>query len=428
VREVPHNVEVEAAVLGAMMLTRHALDRSLAMLVAADFYMPLHQDVFASCAALRSRNLPVDPVLVAAEIGAGAGPLMAMAAGTPAGVDPSSYCGEVRRLSVARRTMTAGYEIAEMGLAAERPELANEKLERMLLALLSENHGDSLGRGGVALGTEMLDYLEAEAEGVLPTGFADIDRVLNGGMRPGQLIVIGARTGQGKTAAAVTIAWSVAMRRKVPTLIFSLEMGSLEVTKRLVSIDSNVPLSDILRKRLDPKQLRQVHTSTGLLMDSPLTIVDRGQMTMSRVAAEARRAHVECGGLGLVVVDYLQLMQGSDAEQREQQLSGFTRGLKLLARELGCPVIAAAQVNREGANRPDQRPQLTDLRGSGAIEQDADVVILLSRNEEDTASGVCRWDVAKNRAGEARHVEMVWLGAFTRFAEQWRGPAPEERF
>lgn len=436
-RVPPHNTDAEEAVLGALMLSREAMADVIEILEPEHFYSPAHGHVFEAILSLYGAGQPVDPVTVAEEltraglleaVGGGA-ILLDLQAATPAISNATHYARIVEEHALLRKLIVVTNEIAEM--AYDKPEdvvKAVDDAEARMFEVAQRRVTNSTAEIKELL-AKNLDRLEAlydrgESLTGVPTGYLDLDDLLSG-LQPGAFYVVGARPAMGKTAFALGMASNASMQSGKPVLIFSLEMGQLELSQRILCSDARVDAGKVKTGNLNESDWAKINHSVGRLAEAPIFIDDNPQTTVMEIRAKARRLQSRVGGLGMVVVDYIQLMTGrSNAESRQVEVSEISRGLKILARELECPVVALAQLNRGLEQRQDKRPMLSDLRESGALEQDADVVMFLYRDEiydtESEHKGVAEVIVAKHRNGPTDTVKLAFLGQFTRFENMAR--------
>ncbi len=377
----PHNIEAEESLLGAMMLSREAITAAVeARLEADDFYKPAHGAIYEAAFALHSRGEPVDPVTVAEELRraarledlGGRQTLLRIQAATPASANAAHYAQIVAELSMLRKLIHTASGIQEMAYAAE--DDVDETLDRAEAAIFEvaeKRVADSLTQLYPAL-EQTMDQLEAlydrdtEIVGTA-TGFHDLDTILLG-LHPSTLSIVAARPGQGKTSFALGLAQHVALHGGKPVLFFSMEMGYLELTKRLLAAEARVPSRKLQTGRLSEHEWPRVNQAVGRLAEAPFFIDDNPHCTVMEMRAKGRRIKARYGELGLIVVDYLQLMSSHrKVESRQVEVSELSRGLKILARELEAPVVCLSQLNRQLEYRQDKRPMLADLRESGCL-------------------------------------------------------------
>lgn len=419
-RQPPHDHQAEQIVLGAMMLAESAiLDVTSRLVGPGDFYRPHHAEVYRAILAQWQESLPVDPVAILDRLGGawaqrhGASALHVMVEGVPLAASAGYHAGivaekaKLRRIGeVASRVARAAFD-SDSGLSAD--ELAGQVGEALDALNGPQDGGD--GRTDLAsIIDDALGQIEAAAAAPdvmpgVPTGFADLDR-LTGGLRPGQLVVIGARPGIGKSTLGADFCRAAAIRHNLPTIFFTLEMSKAEMGLRILSAESRVPLHVLRTGRLTADDQGKLAKRVEAIAAAPLHIVDDPAANLAKIKATARRIKAATGRLGLVVVDYLQLMPSATGRRdanREQEVSALSRGLKLLAKDLDVPIVAMSQLNRGSEHRVDKRPQLSDLRESGAVEQDADIVILIdredARDKESPRAGEADLIVAKHRNG-----------------------------
>jgi replicative DNA helicase len=388
-RVPPHNLEAEESLLGAMMLSREAITAAVeARLEASDFYKPAHGSIFEAAYGLHSRGEPVDPVTVAEELRrasqldqlGGRQTLVRIQASTPASANAQHYAQIVAELSMLRRLIETAGGIQEMAYAAE--DAVDDTLDRAEAAIFEvaeRRVADTLMPLYPAL-EETMNQLEAlygnqgDIVGTA-TGFRDLDALLLG-MQPSTLTIIAARPGQGKTSLALGMAQHVALVGRKPVLFFSMEMGYLELTKRLLAAEARVQSRKLQTGKLSEHEWPRVNQAIGRLAEAPFFIDDNPHCTVMEMRAKARRVKARYGDLGLIVVDYLQLMSTPGrSENRQVEVSELSRGLKILARELEAPVITLSQLNRQLEYRQDKRPMLADLRESGCLTADTEITL-----------------------------------------------------
>ena len=433
----PQNIEAEASLLGAMLLTVDAIIDATQIVEAGHFYKPVHQSIFSAITSLYGQGEAVDVITVNDELKracvddsvANTGALMSLSAGTPAATNASHYARIVYEHAILRSLITTAHEIAEIGYSQPVDvQQAVDEAETMVFNVAQGRVTDSMAFMHDLLG-ETLDDIEAlydrgDAITGTPTGFIDLDE-LTAGLQPSSLIVVGARPAMGKTSFALNIVAHASMVEQRPVLLFSLEMSKLELSKRMLVSEAKVDATSIRNGRLKDEDWTKLAQAMGRLGKAQLWIDDDPNITVMDIRAKARRLKSKVGDMGMVVVDYLQLMSGrASAENRQVEISEISRGLKILARELECPVIALSQLSRGLEQRTDKRPMLADLRESGAIEQDADIVMFLYRDEiynpDSADKGQAEVLIAKHRAGPTGVVLLAWLGHQTRFANMAR--------
>jgi replicative DNA helicase len=436
-RVPPHNLQAEESLLGAMLLSRDAVAAAAERVTADSFYKPAHGHIYDAVSTLTARGEPVDPVTVADELRradlleqlGGPSVLLSLQANTPATSNAGRYAQIVEDHALLRRLIQVASEISELGYSLPDDVIKTLDTAETMVYDLSQNRitdstaelrdllPDTLSR------IEML-YDRGDAITGTPSGFTDLDE-LTSGLQPEALIVVGARPAMGKTAFALGMATHAAMQAGKPVLYFSLEMSRLELSQRLLSAEARVDSRRMASGRLEDSDWTKITGAVGRLAEAPLWLDDNPNVSIAEIRGKARRLSSKVGQLGLVVVDYIQLMTGrSNAENRQVEVAEISRGLKILARELHCPVVALAQHNRGLEQRADKRPLLSDLRESGALEQDADVVMFLYRDEvynpESPDTGTAEILVSKHRSGPLGVTRLAFLSHYTRFANMAR--------
>lgn len=436
VRVPPHSIEAEQAVLGGLLLDNAAWDNVADIVRADDFYRPDHQLVFEAIAILSGNGKPCDVVTVSEELARnskleGAGGLAylgTLARETPTAANVRAYADIVRERSLLRQLITAGTAIATAALSNEG-ETARELVDRAEQKVFEIAEAGFRGRGGaISIRTLLPDVIDQIDEAYsnpdklrgLPTGFADFDRI-TGGLRPGDLVIVAGRPSMGKTTLAVNMAEYAAINPniKASVAIFSMEMPSEQLVTRLLSSIGSVHLGSLRSGRITDEDWVRVTSATTQLSESKIFIDETPALSPTELRARARRVKRE-HGLDLIVVDYLQLMQvPGNKENRATEISEISRGLKVLAKELACPVIALSQLNRGVEQRENKKPVMSDLRESGAIEQDADMILLIYREEvydkQTNKKGIAEIDLAKHRNGEIGTFALTFQGQYSRF-------------
>ncbi|MBV8303911.1 MAG: replicative DNA helicase [Acidimicrobiia bacterium] len=435
----PHNLEAEESLLGAMLLSGDAIAAAVNIhLSADDFYKPAHGHIYDAVSTLSAQGEPVDPVTVAEELRradlhdlvGGLPALLSLEARTPATSNAARYARIVEDHALLRRLIGVAGEIAEIGY--ELPDdvaTAVDRAEAMVYEVAQRRVIDSMVDIRALL-EQSLDHIEAlyeRGEDItgIPTGYTDLDEML-AGLQPSNLIIVGARPAMGKTSLGLGMAAHAAMHANRPVLIFSLEMSHLELTQRLLCAEARVDASRLRTGRLQEPDWPKISHAVGRLGEANIFIDDNPHLTVMEIRAKARRLKSRQGDLGLIVVDYLQLMAGRpDAENRQVEVSEISRGLKILARELECPVVGLSQLSRQLETRADKRPMLADLRESGSLEQDADVVLFIYRddvyNPESADRGAAEIIVAKHRNGPTGSVQLAFIDRYTLFANMAKG-------
>ncbi len=428
-RVPPHNLEAEESLLGAMLLSRDAITAAVeAHVEVSDFYKPAHGHIYEAIQSLHGQGEPADPVTVAEELRradlldniGGRTALLQIQGNTPASANVGHYARIVNELALLRRLIGVAGDIAEMGY--DESDDVTETLDRaeaLVFEVAEKRVSDSMVGIRDAL-QDTLDELEArygddsELVGV-PTGYDEVDKKLHG-LQRSNLVILAARPGMGKTSLALGLAKNVAMTTGKPVVFFSMEMGALELTKRLLAMEAGVDATRLWTANLTETDWGKISHAVGRLAEAQLHIDDNPHCTVMEMRAKARRLRARHGDLGLVIVDYIQLMTpsstGRRSENRQVEVSEISRGLKILARELECPVIALSQLNRQLEYRQDKRPMLADLRESGGLEQDADVVAFIYRDEvynpESDDRALAEIIIAKHRNGPTGTARLVF--------------------
>jgi len=439
-RVPPHSVEAEQAVLGGLLLDNSTWDAIADRLTAEDFYRRDHQQIFAAIAELAGRSEPADAVTLAEHLAAkgeaedtgGLAYLAGLARDTPTAANIRAYADIVRERALLRHLIRVSGEIAASAYASEgRPakDLVDEA-ERLVFQIAEA--GRRTGSGFVALKDilgETIDRLDMlhENQGQLTgisTGYTDLDR-MTAGLQPGDLVIVAGRPSMGKTTFALNIGENAAISAGVPVAVFSMEMSREQLSMRMISSLGRVDQSHLRTGMFGDEDWARINGAIAQMKTAPIYIDDSGALTPTEVRARARRLSRE-RGLGLIIVDYLQLMQvPGTKENRATEISEISRSLKALAKELRVPVIALSQLNRGVEQRTDKKPVMSDLRESGAIEQDADVIMLIYREEvydQDTPrKGIADIIVAKQRNGPTGEVHLTFLGKYTRFENMASG-------
>jgi replicative DNA helicase len=428
-RVPPQNVEAEQSVLGAMMLSAEAIADAVEILHPDDFYRSAHRTIYEVLRAIYARGDPVDVITASEELRRQdvlervGGPLyvrdLAEQVPTPAGA--AHYAKIVAQAALLRRMINAAADIMEIGYSSpDDPEGVADEAEQRIYDVARRDDKDQVAQVRDLIDQAMIDLesiqnREAQYAG-LPTGFRDLDGLLSG-LQEGNLIVVAARPGVGKSSFVTNLARNISVDAQAPVGLFSLEMSRWEIGMRLLCGEARVPWDRIRNKRVGAEDWSNIVGAAERLHDAPLSIVDSGNVTIVDIRARARRLSTRKQGLGLIIVDYLQLMSHHRrVDNRQQEIAEISRSLKLLAKELSIPVIAVSQLNRDPERRQDKRPQLSDLRESGAIEQDSDVVIFIHRDDSDQATkGMANLIVAKHRNGPTGDIPLTFLPSLTQF-------------
>jgi len=435
----PQNVEAEQSVLGSILIDRDAIVRVAGFLAPEDFYRDAHRTVYQASLDLFERREPADFVLLCDELErrgrleqvGGPAYLTSLINMVPTAVNVEYYGHVVERCAILRRLITAGGQIAGVAYDLQHDaELAVDKAEQILLGLTQRRRAREFVPIATVLENyfDQIDYIHqhrGQTFGV-PTGFTKLDE-LTGGLQRSDLIVLAARPGMGKTSFALNIAMHAALKNNVPVGVFSLEMSKDQLVQRLICSQAGIDSQRLRTGYIEENEWAKIAQAIGELSEAPVYIDDTPGISVMELRTKARRLQAE-HDLGFVIVDYLQLMQGRRTENRVQEVSDISRSLKELARELNIPVLAASQLNRSVEQRPNNRPQLSDLRESGSIEQDADIVMFIYREElkdpETTRKGIADIIVAKHRNGPTADIELAFINTQTRFANLENRYAP----
>jgi len=433
-RILPHNADAEKAVIGSMLMDEDALAAASEMITGSDFYQRQYGIIFDAMVELFNENKPVDPLTLTERLRMKDMPeefsspefIGELLSSVPTSANVRQYARAVGDDALLRRLIKASEEIGSQCYQhKESVEEIMDGTEKKIFDVLQRKHVDEfVPISDVVLSViDKIDKAGKHKGNVtgLATGFYDLDYKTSG-FQPSDLILIAARPSMGKTAFALNLAQYICVRNNVPTLIFSLEMSKDQLVNRMLSTHSKVDAQLLRSGNLKASDWEKVIGSAGEISDAPLIIDDTPGITISELRSKCRKYKLE-HDLGLVMIDYLQLMNsGGRSESRQQEISEISRSLKALAREIDAPVIALSQLSRACELRPDHRPMLSDLRESGAIEQDADVVMFLYRDEyynKDTPKkNISELIIAKQRNGPIGTVELVWLPQYTKFANK----------
>ena len=436
-RVPPHSIEAESSVLGGLLLDNNAWDRVADLLAEGDFYRHEHRLIFTAIANHINASKPADVITVyeklqsqgkGEEIG-GLAYLNSLAQYVPSASNIRRYAEIVRERGILRKLVTASDEIATNAFNTQgRPvDKILDEAEQKIFNLGEE--GSRMKQGFQAMDTLVVDLLDRVQEMAdnpndipgVPTGFIDLDRMTSG-LQAGDMVVLAARPSMGKTAFAVNIAEHVALNEGLPVAIFSMEMGAAQLAVRVVGSIARIDQGHLRTGKLSDDEWPRLTEAIEKLRNVSLHIDETPGLTPTELRANARRLARQCGKLGLIVVDYLQLMSGSagsQGENRATELGEISRGLKMLAKELQCPVIALSQLNRSVETRTDKRPMMSDLRESGAIEQDADIIMFIYRddyyNKDSKEPNVAEVIIGKQRNGPTGTVKLYFQKSQTRF-------------
>jgi replicative DNA helicase len=435
----PHSIEAEQSVIGGLLLENEALDKIADILSAQDFYQHDHKTIFEHIAKLIERNRPADIVTVAeslestaelSQVG-GIAYLGALAQNTPTAANIRRYAEIVRERHIMRKLVGVGSGIAESAYnpnGRDAQQLLDEA-EAKIFQIAEGGQRSSEGFQDIKVllpqVAERIDMLfsrdnPSDVTGI-PTGFNDLDSMTSG-FQGGDLVIVAGRPSMGKTAFSINIAENVALDTGLPVAIFSMEMASTQLAMRMIGSVGRLDQHRMRTGKLEDEDWEKLTTALGKLNEAPIFIDEGAALSSFDVRARSRRLHRQCGKLGLIVVDYLQLMAapaGRQGENRATEISEISRSLKALAKELDCPVVALSQLNRSVEQRPDKRPVMSDLRESGAIEQDADLILFIYRDEvynpDSTDKGTAEIIIAKQRNGPIGRVRLTFIGEHTRF-------------
>ncbi|WDV45861.1 replicative DNA helicase [Clostridiaceae bacterium M8S5] len=427
----PNNLEAEQSVLGAMILDKDAVVTAVEHLSGEDFYKEANKEIFESISSLYNKNEPVDLVTLSEELAkkdtleavGGITYLANLADGVSTTANIDVYCKIVEEKSILRRLIKASNEIIAEGYKDEL-ELNNiiDQAEKRIFEITQRKSSQGFVEMNKAL-METLNRIEEASQsggGItgLATGFTDLDRKTSG-LQRSDLILLAARPSMGKSVFGVNLAQNCALRHGASVAIFSLEMSVSQIVQRILSSESHVDLQNIITGNLNDEEWAKLGRAMGPLGSAKIYIDDTPAVTLNDMKAKCRKLKME-KGLDLVVIDYLQLMSGDGrSENRQQEISAISRGLKGMARELNIPVLALAQLSRAPELRADHRPIMSDLRESGAIEQDADIVMMLYRDEyynKDTEKkNIGEVIIVKQRNGPTGTIELAFMGNYTKF-------------
>ncbi len=441
----PHSIEAEQSVLGGLLLDNAAWDRIADFLSEADFYRFDHRMIFQSIARLISDTKPADMITVyemlqvagkAEEVG-GLAYLNSLAQNTPSAANIRRYAEIVRERSVLRKLVTVADDIATSAFAPKGREVREllDEAESKVFAIAEEGSRGQKGFQEIQpLLTQVVERIDelyhrdtnTDVTGV-PTGFLDLDRMTSG-MQPGDLIIVAGRPSMGKTAFSLNIGEHVAVEQGLPVAVFSMEMAGTQLAMRMLGSVGRLDQHRLRTGRLLDEDWPRLTHAIQRMNDAQLFIDETPALNPMELRARSRRLARQCGQLGLIIIDYLQLMSGSGGgENRATEISEISRSLKGLAKELNCPVIALSQLNRSLEQRPNKRPVMSDLRESGAIEQDADVILFIYRDEvynpDSQDKGTAEIIIGKQRNGPIGTVRLTFLGQFTKFDNFSGGPA-----
>ena len=427
----PHDIEAEQAVLGSMLVDKEAVATAIEYLKQEDFYRKDNEVIFSAMMELYSQGKPIDILTVKdvltsrqmLEAVGGIEYLSSVASSVYTTANIEMYAKIVEEKSILRRLIKSSNEIVKLGFdAKDDVEDILDQAEKKIFDILEKRNT----KGYTPIKDVLVDtfakledlYNQTTTVTGVPSGFIDLDNRTSG-FQPANLVLIAARPAMGKSAFVLNIAQNAAIRHNTGVAIFSLEMAKEELVNRMLCSEAMVDSSKIRNGKMEDEDWVKLAKALGPLSEAPIYIDDTPGLSTMELRAKCRKLKLE-KNIGLVIIDYLQLMKGSKSESRQQEISEISRSLKILAKELGIPVIALSQLSRAPEQRPDHRPILSDLRESGSIEQDADIVMFLYRddyyNEESEKKNVAEVIIAKQRSGPTGTAELLWLGQYTKFA------------
>lgn len=447
-RVPPHSVQAEQSILGGLMLENTAWDRIADRVGEQDFYRREHRLIFGAITRLAEEQQPLD-VVTLAEALERAGTLEAtgglvylsnIAKETPSAANILAYAKIVRECSVMRQLISVGTEIADSGFqpAGRNAAMLLDEAERRVFEISEQQ---ARGRGGflpiktlLSRAVERIEILYERQEPItgLPSGFTDFD-LMTSGLQPADLVIVAGRPSMGKTTFAMNLAEHAAIKVRRPVAVFSMEMPGDSLAMRMMSSLGRIDQHRVRTGRLDEDEWPRLASAVSLLSEAPLFIDDTPALTPTELRARARRLKREQKDLGLIVLDYLQLMQApGEGENRATEISAISRSLKALAKELDVPILALSQLNRNLEQRPNKRPVMSDLRESGSIEQDADLVVFIYRdevyNEDSPDKGVAEIIIGKQRNGPIGTSKLTFLGQYTKFENYIKDVYPDGRY
>lgn len=439
----PHSLEAEQSLLGGLLIDNEALDKVADIVSVKDFYRQDHQIIYQHIHRLIERSQPADIVTVGESLESnselntvgGLEYLGLLAESTPTAANIRGYAQIIRERSIMRSLVEVGTDIVDNALSPQGRDAQQllDESESKIFQIAEAGKNDRIGF------TDIKELLPQVAERIdqlfqrdnpsdvtgIPTGYKDLD-MMTSGLQPGDLIIIAGRPSMGKTSLALNICEYVAIDTGLPSAVFSMEMGSTQLVSRLIGSVGKLNQHKMRTGQLDDNDWEKLSYALGQLNEAPIFIDEGSALNPYEVRARARRLHKQCGRLGLIVIDYLQLMgSAGSTENRATEISEISRSLKALAKELNVPVIALSQLNRSVEQRPDKRPVMSDLRESGAIEQDADVIMFIYRDEvynpETPDKGIAEIILAKQRNGPVGRVKLTFFGEYTKF-ENYANP------
>ncbi len=428
----PHDVEAEQAVIGSMLTDKEAIISAIEVLTEQDFYREDNKTIYSAIMNLYNKSEPVDIITLKSELSSmgkldavgGLEYLAELPDKVPTTANVDKYIKIVEEKSILRELLRTANEIIKLGYdETQEVDSIMDQAEKKIFDTIQQRNQ----KGYVSIKEILVDtfteleqlYNQKQHITGIPTGFIDLDNK-TAGLHNSDLILVAARPAMGKSAFALNIATNAAIKANTPVVIFSLEMSKEQMTSRILCSEAMVDSNKVKTGKIDDDEWVKLATASGRLSDSQIFIDDTPGISIMEIRAKCRKLKLE-KNIGLVVIDYLQLVQGTGKRgaSREQEIAEISRSLKILAKEIQVPVIALSQLSRAPEQRPDHRPMLADLRESGSIEQDADIVMFLYRddyyNENSEKKGVAEVILAKHRSGSTGTVELKWLGDFTKF-------------
>jgi replicative DNA helicase len=431
-RVLPNDLLAEQSTIGAMLISPDAVAAVFGLIRGQDFYAPKHEIIFDAIVTLFGKGEPTDVITVTDELlktdsltrGGGADYLHTLTSIVPTAANVEYYAEIVQEKATLRRLVEVGTKIAQSGYAniGEVDDLVNQA-QAAVYQVSASTRGQEYSELEESIKSAVAEMEAAEIRGGdlvgVPTGFTELD-ALTHGLHPGQLVIVAARPAVGKSTLALDIARHAAIRKRKPVIFFSLEMSRSEIAMRMLSAETQIPLQNMRKGTMGETDWVRIADIRSRISDAPLYIDDSPNLTMVEIRAKSRRL-AERVGLQMIVIDYLQLLtSGKKVESRQQEVSEFSRALKLLAKELGVPLIAISQLNRKSEEAKDKKPDISQLRESGSLEQDADVVILLHRpdlgEKEHPRAGEADVILAKQRNGPTGTITVAFQGQYSRFA------------
>ena len=439
----PHSVEAEQSLLGGLLIDNEALDKVADVMSEIDFYRHDHRLIYQHIAKVIEANQPADIITVGESLEksdelknvGGIAYLGMLAENTPTAANIRGYAQIIRERSIMRSLALVGSDIAVSAYSPQGRDAQQllDESEAKIFQIAESGKRDNIGFSDIQhLLPQVVESVEQRMQNAsdvtgMPTGFTDLDKMTSG-LQPSDLIIIAGRPSMGKTSLALNMAEHIAIEKKMPVAVFSMEMASMQLTTRLIGSVGRVDQHKMRTGQLDDDDWEKLTDSLGQLNEAPIHIDEGSALNTFEVRARARRLQRQVGQLGLIVIDYIQLMSapiGKQTENRATEISEISRSLKSLAKELHVPVVALSQLNRSVEQRVDKRPVMSDLRESGAIEQDADVIMFIYRDEvynpESPDKGLAEILLAKQRNGPVGMVKLTFLGQYTRF-ENYANP------